>query len=71
MEMLYYVLYFYIPGWKFYLSATLLIPISIVLIIFLYMQLESPVYALFVRKSPEAFDQIVDQVAKYNKLTFE
>lgn len=52
MEMFYYVLYFYMPGWKFYLSATLLIPISIVLIIFLYMQLESPVYALFVRKSP-------------------
>ena len=51
-QMFFYPLYFYMPSWKFYLSVTLFIPLAVIFILTLYFQIQSPVYAIFVKKSP-------------------
>lgn len=66
--MSFYFIYFDFPGWKGYLLGTLLIPSILVFLILFFFQIESPVYALFVRKDMEMFNKIVDRLGKVNRI---
>jgi len=53
--MLFYVFYEYLNHWRFYISALLFIPAALIFILLLYFQIESPAYAIFVKKDFRMF----------------
>lgn len=38
-EMFFYILYEYLPGWRFYITATLYVPLTILFIFLLFFQI--------------------------------
>lgn len=57
--MLFYIFFNYIPHWRFYLTATLLAPTALVFILLLYFQVESPVFAIFIKKDFGKLKEII------------
>lgn len=66
-EMTFFFFYYYLPQWNYYIVIALLVPSSIVWIILLFFSIESPVYALFLKKDIKMFNRIVSQMNKLNK----
>lgn len=66
--MIFYLLYNYMPDWDKYLVFMLLIPTSVFFIFILFFLIESPVFAVFAKKSPTIFKDSVRQLSAYNKV---